>query len=511
MKDIQILIVDLGSQYTLLIGRTLRELGIRSVILSSKRAETWLKNNKPKGIILSGGDASVNDQNAPVPPDGILEMGIPVLGICYGMQWIVKELGGVVESSMTKKEYGEAKLIIRKESEILSGFSGGEIVWASHGDSVSMLPQGFWVIASSGHTIHGNTITAISNSEKKIYALQFHPEVNQTPKGKVILLNFLCILCGCKEDWKPKDIIEDIRNEVGEAVACRKAIIGFSGGVDSSTLSAILSPVLNENLLAVCIDTGALRSGEISEIKTNAESAGVTLRVIRASSRFQKAIGNNTHAEVKRKRFKKLYAKILEEAAKKFGAQLIVQGSLATDFIESGEKGEAALIKSHHNIGLNLSLEEIHPFHNLFKYEIRVLAESLGLPSGITNRQPFPGPGLFLRVNGIPAKPDKLSIVRWADTLVTQILKHYGTYWEISQLVVALGGVRSVGIKGDKRVYGLPIKVRAVKTSDFMTAEGYQIPDKIRREITNRVTKHHKIVRVYFDETNKPPATTEFE
>lgn len=508
MKPIQILIVDMGSQYTLVIGRTLRELGFRSAVLSPGKAEGWLKKNKPKAVILSGGSSSVYEENPPQPPKNILKLKIPILGICYGMQWISHRTGGMVVAHHERKEYGEAVVKLKVRNVLFHGVKRKNVVWASHGDSVEKVPAGYKIIARS---LDGKVIEAMSNLVKKIWGVQFHPEVTHTKEGKKILLNFLEKIAKCEDDWQPADIVDDIRNEIATTAQNKKAIIGFSGGVDSTTLSAVLAPVFQKNLLAVCIDTGGLRRNELEEIEFNAKAAGVSLKIVKAAKRFQKAIGKQTHSELKRKRFKKLYGKILEEEAKKFKANYIVQGSLATDLIESGSAGKADLIKSHHNVGLNLKVKELHPFRNLFKYEVRELARSLKLPSSISERQPFPGPGLFIRIIGEPPKKDKLDIVRWADGEVADILKKHKVYSNVSQLIVALDCQRTVGIKGDGRVYAYSIIVRGVKTLDFMTAEGVQFPPNVRREISNAVTKHPKIVRVFFDETNKPPATTEME
>lgn len=508
MRKIQILVIDMGSQYTLVIGRTLRELGYRCAVLSPGKAQGWLKSNKPKAIIFSGGSASVYEDGSPQPPKNILKLKIPILGICYGMQWIAHKSGGRVVPHHERKEYGEAIAKFDTSDLLFRSIKKKNVVWASHGDSVEKVPPGHKIVARS---LDIKVIEAMSSPTKKIWGVQFHPEVTHTKEGKKILLNFIQKIAKCEKDWQPADIIDDIRNEIAKVVQGRKAIIGFSGGVDSTTLSAVLAPVFKKNLLAVCLDTGGLRRNELDEIKFNAEAAGVNLKIVKVAARFQKTIGRQTHSELKRKRFKKLYGRVLEEEAKRFKADFIVQGSLATDIIESGSAGKADLIKSHHNVGLNLRVRELHPFRNLFKYEVRELARQLKLPESVSERQPFPGPGLFIRIIGEPPKRDKLEIVRWADGEVTEILKKHKVYGDVSQLIVALDCQRTVGIKGDGRVYAYSIIVRAVKTLDFMTAEGYQFPAQVRREISSVVTKHPKIVRVFFDETNKPPATTEME
>jgi len=498
----------MGSQYTLVIGRTLRELGYRSAILSPGKAEGWLKSNKPSAVILSGGSASVYEEDSPRPPKNIFKMNVPILGVCYGMQWIAHTQGGQVISHHERKEYGEAVVQFDTKDSLFHGIKKKNVVWASHGDSVEKVPAGFRVIARSED---GEVIEAMSSPVKKIWGVQFHPEVTHSREGKKILINFIEKIAKCEKDWQPANMIDDIRNEIAKATRNKRAIIGFSGGVDSTALSAAIAPVFRKNLLAICIDTGGLRRNELEEIKFNAEAAGVKLKIVKAAKRFQKAIGKQTHSELKRKNFKRLYGRIFEEEAKRFSADFIAQGSLATDLIESGSAGKADLIKSHHNVGLNLKVKELHPFRNLFKYEVRELARQLKLPESISERQPFPGPGLFIRVIGEPPTKNKLDIVRWADGEVTDILKKNKIYQNVSQLIVALDCQRTVGIKGDGRVYAYSIIVRGVKTLDFMTAQGFQFPANVRREISNAVTKHPKIVRVFFDETNKPPATTEME
>ena len=510
MKPVQMLIIDLGSQYSLVIGRALRELDVRSAVLSPKRAAEWLKKNTPKGIILSGGSDSVYNVGAPTPgPDFLHHHTEPILGICYGMQWLAHSLGGSVTAHREDKDYGNTNVMIDAGDPLFRDLRKQQIVWASHGDSVSVVPSGFLPTAVS----ESGTIAAMMNRKRRLWGLQFHPEVVQTANGKQILSNFIFTICGCEKDWQPGNIIESIQSEVSEALRDKNAIIGFSGGVDSTTLTAILAPVLKKRLRAISIDTGALREYDLADVTANAEAARVKVHVIKAATRFLRVLGTTADAETKRSRFKKLYGTILKEQARDFSAPFIIQGSLATDFIESGGIGEAALIKSHHNIGLKLKLKELHPFHNLFKYEVRELGRisALALPLSVTEREPFPGPGLFIRVIGAPPTKERLAIVRWADNEVVKLVRKYNLRASYSQLVVALGCVNTVGVKGDARSYKPSIWIRAVETADFMTAEGHQFPPTFRREITSTLTKHPEIVRVMWDETDKPPATTEFE
>ncbi len=517
-KHPRVLIIDLGSQYTLVIARTLRELGFRSAVLNPHQAERWLKTHELDAIILSGGDASVNDPRAPRPPAALWKKRVPVLGICYGMQYMVKHFGGVVAHVREHAEYGPAKIKITKDTELFKHTAQVQSVWASHGDTPQKLPKGFEAVAAADTY----SCAAIQNVSKKLYAVQFHPEVTHTPEGKTILSNFLTNIASCTRDWDAEAFKEDIIRGIAADTAGKRVIIGFSGGVDSTTLTALIRRAVGaKRVFPVCIDAGQFREGEIAHVKAAAKAAGVTLRIMNVEKEMLNALKKVTDAEQKRGAFREVYKRSFARAVQKIGGEkatlCIAQGTLATDLIESGAGGESVKIKTHHNVGLRFSVEQIHPLKDLFKYEVRALAESLQLPAAISAREPFPGPGLLLRVNGAPVTKERLDIVRHADSVVRTVLKQYEALLKeegvvVSQLVVSLAaGVLHVGVKGDERVYLAPVVVRAVKTIDFMTAEGVQFPALVRKEITQQLCRHKKIGTVLFNETDKPPATTEPE
>lgn len=515
MKQPGILIIDLSSQVASLIGRTLRDLNHRSAIFGPDGARKWLQKNKPKCIILSGGEHSVYDEEALMPPEEILGMGIPILGICFGMQWMAHKMGGKVVTNvqtdqLDNKNYGRSFVTFSSDNIVFRGVNNQKhSVWASHGDSVERVPLSF---KESGHFSPAGTIAAMSNVEKGFYAVQYHPEVTHTsaPAGKSVLRNFVEDICGCEKDWSEEDLIESKKKEIAEVVAGDKAILPYSGGVDSSVTMALALSVLGNRLSAFGIDTGALRAGEQGEMISNAKEIGINLPIINDSKAYFNAIGDEIDAETKRKRFQSVYGPCLDNMGKKFGARFIFQGTNAADKIESGNKGKSSHIKSHHN-EVETELIKFNPLQDLFKYEIRALAYKLGLSKAIAERKPFPGPGLFLRVNGIPATPDKIEIVRWADVVAMGILRKHKIYDKISQCPVNLNGVPTVGIKGDQRSYKYSIVIHPVVTMDFMTSTGYQINEYIRRELTREISKHPEVVRVLFDEGDKPPASTEWE
>ncbi|MDB4984721.1 MAG: synthase [Patescibacteria group bacterium] len=510
MNKPQFVIIDFGSQYTTIIARTLALLGFRSVITSPEKLKECLAENSPKALILSGGNASVYDENAPTIPVELLNGDYYVLGICYGMQLIAHLLdsSSVQKGNTDQKGYGPMKIRINNEERIFADLQTHLNAWTSHGDIVANLPNGFEEIASSG-TDGGKVIEGIISPLGKIIALQFHPEVIQTDDDNSILKNFAGI-AKCVPDWNSENAIDEIRNHVLTEVGGGRALLGLSGGVDSTTLAAILAPIMGDNLVSFIIDHGGMREGEIEEVQATMARAGIPINVVKASSRFLKTIGKATDPEEKRKRFMKAYRETFERIISKYRITHMIQGTLATDLIESGKKGKSALIKSHHNI-VDFSIPKVEPLSHLFKHEIRAIARSLNLDAMIAERKPFPGPGLYLRILGIPATRNLIKTVQWADKIVTAILKDENCYDEISQLVVALDGTKTTGVKGDARSLAYSIIVRPITTSDFMTVKPMYLAPHVMERITNEITKHTLVNRVFWDYTPKPPATTEFE
>lgn len=507
VKFPQIVVVDLGSQYSQVIVRTIRELGVRSALFSPIEAKKFLALYKPKGVIWSGGAASVYENNSPQPPKEYLGE-IPILGICYGMQYMAQHFGGKITKSESLKEYGPRKAKFEK-SLLFDGVTDST-VWCSHGDSVESIPAGFHIIASSKNC----PVLAIESINSPMWGVQFHPEVTHTDQGKKILENFVFQICKCAKDWEPDDLIENIRQEIFQKLPPQEnAIIGCSGGVDSTTLTAILKPVLQHRLITVALDMGNLRFNEIHEIRANVRDAGeVNLIIIDASEKILQLLSTTIDPEEKRKLFKEVYIETLENVAREYNAKYLIQGSLAPDFIESGATGESSLIKSHHNIGLKTALIQIHPFRSLFKYEVKELARQLNLPKSVVERHPFPGPGLFVRIKGAPVTRNRLDILRSAEAVVKEILTESGEYEQISQLVVALYCTHDVGVKGDGRQQGYMISVKGVITRDFMTAQCIQLKGKTRELITSILPSlFPEITNVVYNETPKPPATIEPE
>ncbi|WP_026328926.1 glutamine-hydrolyzing GMP synthase [Thermus scotoductus] len=502
-----VLVLDFGSQYTRLIARRLRELRVFSLILPGRASLEEILKHKPQALILSGGPNSVFDPDAPRPDPRVFTLGLPTLGICYGMQLLAQELGGRVERS-GRAEYGKA-LLTRHEGSLFRGLEGEVQVWMSHADAVTELPPGWRVVAETEE----NPVAAMEAEDGKAFGVQFHPEVAHTPKGMQILENFLEI-AGVKRDWTPEHVLESLVKEVRERVGEDRVLLAVSGGVDSSTLALLLAKA-RVNHLAVFVDHGLLRLGEREEVEGALKALGVNLRVVDARERFLKALKGVEDPEEKRRIIGREFVEVFSLVAREAGPfRFLAQGTLYPDVIESAGEPGAAKIKSHHNVGgipEDLKFELLEPFRLLFKDEVRELALLLGLPDPIRLRHPFPGPGLAVRILG-EVTEEKLDILRRADDIFISLLREWGLYSQVAQALAVLTPVRSVGVAGDERKYGYVLALRAVTTEDFMTADWARLPldflDEAARRITRRVPE---IGRVVYDLTSKPPATIEWE
>ncbi len=517
----KILILDFGSQYTQLIARRIRELGVYCEIYSCECSETEIKNFAPNGIILSGGPDTVTSGDTPRAPACVFTLGIPVLGICYGMQTMTEQLGGKVETS-SHREFGYAQIRARGHSKLLQGIEdhtspegfGLLDVWMSHGDRVVDLPDGFMLIASSD----GAPIAGIAHEEKAFYALQFHPEVTHTKQGGRILGRFVLDICGCEALWTADNIIEESIQVVREKVGTDHVILGLSGGVDSSVVAALLHKAIGSQLTCVFVDTGLLRLHEGDQVMAIfAEHLGVKVIRVNAEQRYLNALSGITDPEQKRKIIGNLFVEIFDdEAGKLIDAKWLAQGTIYPDVIESAgsKSGKAHLIKSHHNVGglpENMTLKLLEPLRELFKDEVRAVGLELGLPSDMVYRHPFPGPGLGVRILG-EVKKEYANLLRQADAIFIEELYRHDLYNKVSQAFAVFLPVKSVGVMGDGRRYDYVIAIRAVETIDFMTARWAHLPyeflDLISRRIINEVAG---ISRVTYDISGKPPATIEWE
>jgi len=508
-----IVIIDLGSQYNQLIARRVRESGVFCRIMPPTAKKADIMKIAPKGLILSGGPASVYEKGAPHPDKNIFSLGIPILGVCYGMQLVAKEYGGGVRRAR-KREYGHARLVIDSHKDLFRGLPKSIDCWMSHGDHIKRLPKGFKRIA---HTV--NTATAaMSSFSEKLYGVQFHPEVAHTEKGSVIIRNFVKDICGCRSSWTMKSFIKDSVREIREKTGDSKVVLGLSGGVDSSVTAVLLHKAIGRRLYCIFVDNGLLRKGETERVsKLFRKNFGLNLKVVDARKRFLNALKGITDPEQKRKIIGKEFIRVFEKEARKIkGVKYLAQGTLYPDLIESQSAfgGPSATIKTHHNVGglpKKMRLKLIEPLRYLFKDEVRSLGKELKMPPSAVWRQPFPGPGLAVRIIG-DVTEERLSILKEADYKLMDIIKKRNLYNKLWQSFAVLLPVKSVGVMGDRRTYENVIAVRAVTSVDGMTADWAEIPHYVLAEISNGIINEVKGVnRVVYDISSKPPSTIEWE
>ena len=506
-----ILILDFGGQYNQLIARRVRECNVYSEVVPFNISLEKIKEKNPKGIIFTGGPASVYGEDSPKCAEGIFELGIPVLGICYGMQLMSHTLGGKVTSAATR-EYGETNVNIDNSSPLFEGFDKQNIFLMSHTDYVESVPEGFKRI---GYTsVCPNA--AMENPSKKLYGIQFHPEVNNSVNGTQVIKNFLYNVCNCSGDWVMSSFVEDSIKNLKEKIGDKKALCALSGGVDSSVAAVLLSKAIGKNLTCIFVDHGLLRKNEGDEVeKVFTENYDLNFIRVNAKDRFLAKLAGVTDPERKRKIIGEEFIRVFEEEAKKIGTvDFLVQGTIYPDVIESG-LGKSAVIKSHHNVGGlpdYVDFKEIvEPLRNLFKDEVRKTGLELGIPENLVYRQPFPGPGLAIRVIG-DITDDKLTILKDADAIFREEIANAGLHKNINQYFAVLTNLKSVGVMGDERTYDYTVALRAVETTDFMTAVWSKIPYEILEKVSSRIVNEVKHVnRVVYDITSKPPATIEWE
>jgi len=514
MRYDAILVLDFGGQYCHLIARRIRESKVYSEIVSHDITPSEINRINErlnvKGLILSGGPLSVYEEDSPKLNPEILDMNLPILGLCYGHQLLAYMTGGTVKPA-EKREYGITYVTVTRPIGVLEGLGPKEKVWMSHSDAVYVVPKEYEVLAYTENC----PVAAFKHKTKPIYGLQWHPEVIHTENGMKMLKNFIFKVCGCQPNWKMEDFIENAIREIKEAVGKSKAIIALSGGIDSSTATALAAKAIGKQLTAVFVDHGFMRAKEPEFVKKTFENIGVNFVAVDAKQRFFDKLKGVTDPELKRKIIGEEFIRVFEEVAREAGAEYLIQGTIYPDRIESGFRKFSDKIKTHHNVaGLPSHMEFkgiVEPLRDLYKDEVREIAKNLGLPKEIVYRQPFPGPGLAVRVVG-EVTPEKVEIVRKADEIVREEIEKAGLNKDLWQYFAVLTDTLATGVKGDARAYGCTVAVRAVESKEAMTASFAKIPYEVLERISTRITGEiSEVVRVVYDITHKPPATIEWE
>jgi GMP synthase (glutamine-hydrolysing) len=517
VEDQSIVILDFGSQYTQLIARRIRELKVFSVVLPCNAALDEIKNYRPAGIILSGGPSSVYDTDAPPADERVLALGLPVLGICYGLHYIVDKLGGKVRPG-PKREYGHAEInVSHGDSRLFRQLPPSLNVWMSHGDEAERLPSGFSVVARSS-----SALAAIEDESRRIWAVQFHPEVHHTKRGVDVLRNFVYDICGASPAWTPQHFIDETIRQVRETVGEQgRAICALSGGVDSAVAATLVDRALGRRLISVFVNNGVLRKNEFQKVQQSLrEKLGLNVVAVDASQRFIAKLAGVTDPEKKRKIIGNEFIEVFDQEAHTLEQQMgkvdwLVQGTLYPDVIESRSvRGPSQTIKTHHNVGglpEKMKLKLIEPLKDLFKDEVRRIGRELGMPEEVLQRQPFPGPGLAVRILG-EVTPERIALLQEADEIVVNEIRRAGLYTQIWQSFAVLLPVMSVGVMGDQRTYAYTCAIRAVHSEDGMTADWVPLPYEVLKTISNRIVNEVRgINRVVYDVTSKPPGTIEWE